>query len=93
MILTSKSVIKDTLSSKIDAIHISHHAPMSMLFSPPASPYKRQPRRRFNISLIKDKDFKDFLDKEIKECLTFNKQPSVPPETLWETMKTFLRGR
>lgn len=90
--LTSNSIIQDITDTKINPIIISDHTPITLMLSNKKHTKIKQ-RWRMNTSLLQDKEFNEYFEREWTSFLEINDTPSISASTLWETTKVVLRGK
>lgn len=89
--LISKSLTQYVTETTIHPIIISDHAPISITLH--AQSCIKPPKRwHFNISLLLDSDFDNFIKKEWAFFLEMNDSPETSPSLLWETGKAVITG-
>lgn len=88
--LVDKRIVPSVKSISYNAIVISDHAPVTMNIHFKGS--NNPAPWRFNNRLLSNKDFVEFISKQIDFFLSVNKTPDVSVSVLWETLKAYIRG-
>lgn len=74
------------------AIVISDHSPLTLKFEVPVTQSVYRPWR-LNPLLLSNEDFVKMLSSEIKFFIEVNRTPGMPLNTVWESLKAYLRGQ
>lgn len=88
-----KALLSQVKSTEYSAIIISDHAPHILDLSFSQNLCRHAGGWKLNTGLLADKEFCDYISKNIDFFLETNKSDLVSPSLLWETFKAFIRGR
>ena len=91
MFLISKTIIKQVVTCKINAMALSDHAPVELGIDINTDVEKKG-RWRMNTSLIKDENFNLLLKEDIKSFFEINAGSTDTKATEWEASKVYIRG-
>lgn len=89
--LVDSKLLSAAVSATYHPIVISDHAPISMVLKVGSVRATRR-QWRFDATLLKDKQFTDFLQNQISLFIVENDTGDVNDKTLWEALKAVIRG-